>query len=269
MKICIATPMYGGNAKSTYVASVYELIAVLNQRGHQVFQTVITNESLITRARNTLVHEFLKTDGDALLFIDADHGFKAAEVAQMIESGKDLIGGIYPMKAINWPNIRKAALAGKENLEDYAGYFAINFLAEEQSFQYNEPFKVRDIGTGMMFIRRNVFETLKPICKSYKNNSINNGSIEDTTITEYFTTFITEDPENILLSEDYAFCQMWRELGNDVWAAPWVRLSHAGDYSFVGSFLSMLEIQNMTTEAPVASQPDSLPSSDTTSEDSE
>jgi hypothetical protein len=61
---------------------------------------------------------------------------------------------------------------------------------------------------------------LKPICKSYKNNSINNGSIEDTTITEYFTTFITEDPENILLSEDYAFCQMWRGLGKVLWFGP-------------------------------------------------
>ena len=268
MKICIATPMYGGNAKSMYVASVMELLATLNRRGHQVFQTVITNESLITRARNTLVHEFLKTDADAILFIDADHGFNGEEVANMVESGKDLIGGIYPMKSINWANVRKAALAGKENLEEYSGFFAVNFLQEEQTFNYNQPFKVRDIGTGMMFVTRKVFDDLKPICKSYKNNSINNGSIEDARITEYFTTMI--DPEDdILLSEDYALCYMWRELGNDVWAAPWVRLSHAGDYNFFGSFLRMLEIQNMSIETPTESPQDSLPSSDTTSADSE
>ena len=268
MKICIATPMYGGNAKSQYVASLIELLAALSQRGNRAFQTVITNESLITRARNTLVHEFMKTDADAILFIDADHGFNAIEVVEMIESGKDLIGGIYPMKAINWHNVRKAAVAGKENLEDYAGFFAVNFLSEEQTFQYKQPFKVRDIGTGMLFITRKVFEDLKPVCKSYKNNSINNGSIEDATIVEYFTTMI--DPEdNILLSEDYALCYMWRELGNDVWAAPWVRLTHAGDYNFSGGFLRTLEIQNLSIETPVENQPGSLQSSDTTSADSE
>jgi hypothetical protein len=268
MKICIATPMYGGNAKSLYVSSMMELLATLNRRGHQVFQTVITNESLITRARNTLVHEFLKTNADAILFIDADHGFKSEEVADMVESGKDLIGGIYPMKAINWENVRKAALAGKENLEEYSGFFAVNFLQEEQTFSYNQPFKVRDIGTGMMFVTRKVFEALKPVCKAYKNNSISNGSIEDATITEYFTTMI--DPaDGILLSEDYALCYMWRELGNDIWAAPWVNLSHAGDYNFSGKFLRMLDIQRMSTEAQPVGQQDSLPSSDTTSADSE
>ena len=267
MKICIATPMYGGNAKSMYVASTIELLNKLAMSGHQVFQTVITNESLITRARNSLVHEFLKSDADALLFIDADHGFIADDILRMVESGKDLIGGVYPMKAINWSNVRKAALAGKENLEEYAGFFAVNFLQEAQSFQYYEPFKVRDIGTGMMFITRKVFEELKPVCKQYKNNSINNGRIEDAYITEYFTTMIDPDGD-ILLSEDYAFCYMWRELGNDVYAAPWVRLTHAGDYNFSGSFLKMLEA-NEWSDAPNSVPVDSSPSSDTTSEDSE
>lgn len=268
MKICIATPMYGGNAKSNYSSSLLQLLSALTAAGHQAFQTVITNESLITRARNTLVKEFLKTDADAILFIDADHGFFAEDIIKMIESGKDLIGGIYPMKALNWPNIRKAALAGKENLEEYSGFFAINFLEEEQTFQYYEPFKVRDIGTGMMFVTRKVFEELEPVCKKYKNNSISNGNIEEVTVVEYFTTMITEEPESILLSEDYAFCHMWRELGNDVYAAPWVRMTHSGDYNFAGNFLRMLEANEMPTPV-LESRPDSSQSSDTTSEDSE
>lgn len=244
MKICIATPMYGGNAKSIYSASLLELLAALQSAGHNAYQTVVSNESLITRARNTLANQFMNSDADALLFIDADHSFIAEDIIRMIESGKDLIGGIYPMKAINWENVRKAALAGKENLDEYSGYFAVNFLPEEQSFKYYEPFKVRDIGTGMMFITRKVFEDLKSVCKTYINNSITNGSIEKKEITEYFTTFITEDEDRILLSEDYAFCQMWRSLGNDVWAAPWVRLTHAGDYNFNGKFLNTLEANN-------------------------
>ncbi len=242
MKIFIGTPMYGGMAKSVYVASVSDLNRALGAKGYTVTHTSITNESLITRARNTLANEFMKTDCDALLFIDADHGFNAHDVIQMIESGKDLIGAPYPMKAIDWGNVRKAALAGRENLEAYSGLFAINFLDEEQTFMANEPFRVKDIGTGMMFIRRNVFEKLKEVCDTYKFNTIGDVVPFGEEIVEYFKTVITPEPEKVLLSEDYAFCRMWREQGGDVWAAPWVRITHAGEYNFGGMLLATLEI---------------------------
>jgi hypothetical protein len=233
----------------------------------------MTNESLITRARNTLAHEFLKTDADALLFIDGDHGFEAADIVKMVNSGKDVIGAIYPMKAIHWENVRKAALAGKpaEELERYSGNFAINFLQEVQHFQANEPFKVRDIGTGMLFIHRNAFEQIKPLVKTYKNNAAHSGITMGEIIYEFFPTFITEEPESILLSEDYAFCHLYRESGGDVYAAPWVRITHAGEYNFAGNFLAMLEIQGQfspATQEAVEGQPDSSQSSDTTDDHS-
>jgi hypothetical protein len=251
MKICIATPMYGGNAKSNYVSSVADLMATLARHGHEVFQVAVTNESLITRARNTLAHEFLKTDYEALLFIDGDHGFVAEDIAKMVDSGKDIIGAVYPMKAINWENVRKAALAGKQNLEEYSGFFAVNLLPGVEQISSNEPFQVTDIGTGMMFITRKVFEDLKPICKTYKSNSVTGSIGFGEQVVEYFTTMVTDD--GILLSEDYAFCWMWRSLGNSVWAAPWVRITHAGDYNFSGKFLKTLEIANETSAPDNAS----------------
>lgn len=241
MKICIATPMYGGNAKSVFIASLTLLTRALTERGHSVSQINLTNESLITRARNTLAHIFLQSDDDALLFIDGDHSFVAEDIIKMVESGKDLIGAIYPMKSINWANVRKAALLGKENLERYSGVFAVNMLKNDtQSFSSVEPFKVMDIGTGMMFISRKVFNELEPICPKYVSNSYGGSIPFGEVITEYFTTSINE--HRILLSEDYAFCHMWRGLGNDVWAAPWVRITHAGDYNFSGSFLGNVEL---------------------------
>ena len=265
MKICIATPMYGGISKSVYVASLSELNQKLASAGHSIYHISITNESLITRARNTLAHMFIKSDADALLFIDGDHGFNSDDILKMVHSGKDLIGAPYPMKSINWENVRKAALAGKENLEAYSGNFAVNFLPENVTFKGDEAFPVRDIGTGMMFAHRRVFDAVKTVCKSYKNNSPSQDIAMGEEITEYFTTFITPEPESVLLSEDYAFCDMWRSLGNQVYAAPWVRISHSGDYNFSGNLLATLEIQNqVNVPSPSELQPkDSLPSSDT------
>jgi hypothetical protein len=249
VKICIATPMYGGNAKSVYVSCLTDLAQRLGAAGHSSYQISITNESLITRARNTLVHDFLKSDADALLFVDGDHGFNSDDIVKMVNSGKDVIGAIYPMKAINWENVRKAALAGKENLELYSGFFAINFLPESQSFKGDEPFKVRDVGTGMLFIHRRAFEQIKPLVKIYKNNAMHGGIAMGEEIYEFFPTMITPEPESVLLSEDYAFCQIYRDSGGDVYAAPWVRISHAGEHNFAGNFLATLEIQGQAQKA--------------------
>jgi hypothetical protein len=204
-------------------------------------QINLTNESLITRARNTLTYTFLDSDCDALLFIDGDHSFDAEDVVRMVESGKDLIGAIYPMKSINWQAIRNAALLGKTNLEEYSGIFAVNMLDQSQTFNKEEPFKVLDIGTGMMFITRKVFEQVKPLCKTYKSNSLGSSIPFGADVVEYFTTAINE--KELLLSEDYAFCAMWRSLGNDVWAAPWVKITHAGEYNFSGNFVKTAELQ--------------------------
>jgi hypothetical protein len=257
MKICIATPMYGGNSKSVYTACYNQLTSTLTSKGYHVTFVSIGNESLITRARNTLVHLFLKSDADALLFIDSDHGFVIDDVVRMIESGKDVIGAIYPMKSINWDNVRKAALAGveTENLHLYSGNFALNFLPEVQTFKANEPFKVRDIGTGMLYINRKVFKEMKSVCKTYRNNSPSPDIEMGEEMVEYFPTLITDAPESILLSEDYAFCHLWRSLGNDVYAAPWVRITHSGEHNFSGHFLKTLEIQNqMSTPQPTGEE---------------
>lgn len=233
--------MYGGIAKNNYTISLQNLIVKLAQAGHSVTTTTVGNESLITRARNTLTHKFMKSEFDALLFIDADHGWNADDVVKMVESGKDFIGAIYPMKGINWDNVRLAAQLNKPNLEAYSGHFAVNFLDEEQPFKSDEPFKVKDIGTGMLFLTRKVFETLEPHCVKYKNNNVGNTGIDfGEMVTEYFTTFVDEN--DILLSEDYALCRMWQKQGGEVWAAPWVRITHSGDYTFSGQFVNLVEI---------------------------
>lgn len=241
MKIFIGTPMYGGIAKNNYVIGLQNLVVKLSQAGHSVTTTTVGNESLITRARNTIAHKFIKSDSDALLFIDSDHGFAADDIVKMIESGKELIGAPYPMKGINWENVRVAALAGKQNLEAYSGYFAVNLLDKFSDFDSSEPYKVKDIGTGMMFIKREVFERVRPLCKTYRHNSVGDLGIEfGEEITEFFYTEI--DNNRILLSEDYAFCRAWQKVGGEVWAAPWVRITHSGDYNFAGQFANMLEI---------------------------
>jgi len=245
MKIFIATPMYGGMCTGQYTSSLLELVGSLGSLGHEVIYSKVYNESLITRARNTIANEFLASDCDHLLFIDADHGFKANEIIKMIDSDVDLIGAIYPMKSLNWDRIVAAHELGNKDLEKYSGYFSANLKTTKDgktTIVLDKPFEVENVATGMMLIKRNVFEKMIPNCKTY-SPAKSNGIIEhDKKVYEFFKTDI--DEEGILLSEDYYFCKKWQELGGKVYAAPWVQITHFGSYEFSGSFAMSIILQS-------------------------
>ncbi len=249
MKLFIATPMYGGMCTGQYTTGLLNLIMAMAQRGHEVTYSKIYNESLITRGRNALVNEFLASDCDGLLFIDADQGFIASDVIKMVESEVDLIGGIYPMKAINWDTVRRAIELGEEDLEKYTGFFGANFLPTEDgtmTITLDVPQPVDSVSTGMMYISRKVFDDLSDKVEIYRGNAPTGAVHDDVWIKEYFKTEI--DKDGVLLSEDFFLCRKWQELGNVVYAAPWVRVTHFGSYEFQGSFAESIMLQHAFEE---------------------
>ena len=58
-KIFVATPMYGGQCSGMYTRSCIDLSNMGHKYGLDIKFFYIFNESLITRARNYLVDEFL------------------------------------------------------------------------------------------------------------------------------------------------------------------------------------------------------------------
>ena len=118
--ITIATPMYGGVCHGAYLKSIIALINLLAKKGYNVNYSELSNESLITRARNTLTEMFLRSANDYLLFIDSDEGFDADQVVKMIDENEMLIGAAVPMKGINWERVKTAVKDGKENISNFA-----------------------------------------------------------------------------------------------------------------------------------------------------
>jgi hypothetical protein len=238
-KIFVATPMYGGMCFGYYTQSVLQLHNVFMQNNIDSLFSFMFNESLITRARNALVNAFLKTDCTHIFFIDSDIGFNPQSVLRMIEVDKEVIGGIYPKKEINWDGVKKAMDQGIPNtsLKYYTGSFVVNLVdyAGEVTVPVNEPCEIYNAGTGFLLIKREVFEKLDPIVPSYKNDvhDLGNTMAGQEVIKEFFATSIEPETER-LLSEDYHFCYIWRKAGGKVYAAPWAQLTHNGTYSFEG-----------------------------------
>lgn len=253
-KLFIATPMYGGQCYGWHMQSVMGLQDIL-MRHNVVSQLKVYNlpliesqhaqmfnESLIPRGRNALTRGFLKSDCTHLFFIDADIKFNPADVLGMIMADKELIGGIYPKKEINWESVKRAVLAGVpvEELKHHTASWVLNLVGGEQSITVpiNQPIEVMEIGTGFMLVKREVFDKLAPTTETYLND-VNDLSGTITAQEEIYNFFHTpiHPTSRRLLSEDYAFCHKWRDIGGKVWAAPWVTLAHAGTYLYEGRFV--------------------------------
>ena len=240
-KLFVSTPMYGGQCTGFYAQSLIQLNNLIKNSGNDCIMSFMFNESLITRARNALAHNFLKTDCSHLMFIDADIRFNPADIPPMIEADKDIICGVYPKKEINWHGVKAALERGVsvDELKHHTGSFVVNLVEYSGSVTVpiNQPVEIWNGGTGFMLIKRQVFEQLADKVPSYINDVTDlSGSIKADEIKEYFATSI-EDGTRRLLSEDYHFCNVWRQNGGKVWAAPWAQLSHIGTYCFEGQLL--------------------------------
>jgi hypothetical protein len=239
-KIFVATPMYGGLCVGGYTVGLLNCVQEFMRNGMQLYYAHMMNESLITRARNTLAYDFLDTDATHLMFIDADITFNPADIVSMVNADKDIICGLYPKKEINWKTVAEAVKSGVEyqELPSYTGSFVVNLVGDvaQATGDVNEPMEIDNGGTGFMLIKRNVFETLKPTVPTYTNDMIlivDKNPVKKI-IHEFFATSIDE-VSNRLLSEDYHFCKIARQAGFKVYAAPWANLSHSGTYNFSGT----------------------------------
>lgn len=235
MNINIATPMYGGNCSGPFLISLLALIKNLETRGHTVSFTALYNESLITRARNSLTNSFLLGPAEKLVFIDGDESFDTEGTIRMILEDVDIIGAPVPLKYINWERAANAAREGKDP-STHAGKYNINFFTTDDRAKaqsgYVEKIAVRHIGTGLMAIKREVFEKMKPVTDRYILGNEVAGVGEATSYVYNFWSVEVDPESETLLSEDYYFCKKWSELGGEIYLAPYVRTSHYGTYEF-------------------------------------
>ena len=254
-KLFVATPMYGGMAHGLYLKSCLDLQGIMSRYGVDVKFSFLFNESLITRARNYLVDEFLRSDCTHLLFLDSDIHYNPQDVVALLALDKDVIGGPYPKKSINWNNIAHAArnhpdLEPRE-LETLVGEYVFNVVKGTSQFSVTEPLEVLEIGTGFMLVKREVFDKMAVEYPNirYKPDHVGQAHFDGSRyIHAYFDTVIdTKDSitgggSERYLSEDYMFCQMWRKMGGDIFLCPWMKTQHIGTYAFSGNMPKVAEL---------------------------
>jgi hypothetical protein len=211
-RVHIMMPCYGGMLTESTFMSYIKWSNTCRQLGLDWTMETMTNESLISRARNTLTAKFLHNkESTHLMFIDADIGWEPWHLLVMLNAQKDVIGGLYPMKSlpVKW------CVNGFEGAE----------VSEDGTLQ-----EVSKTGTGFMLIKREVFEKLNahPATKPFMND-IGLPAELNPYMKTYFDTAVRE---NRYYSEDWTFCENFRDLGGRIWVDKRVLLRHTGTYVF-------------------------------------
>jgi len=173
----------------------------------------IGGESFITRARNRLVHNFLKSGFTHLFFLDADVSGDPTLILDLLKADKPVIGCRYPKKNINWDGV-------KAQLQKKPDSTARELELAAASYD-TDPLYLQG---GFQLIKREVFEKLKPVVSSAYEPQ------EKEVITNFYQTGRVD---NIELSEDYYFNHLCREVGIDMTILP-AQLNHTGTYTFRG-----------------------------------
>ncbi|MET3497424.1 hypothetical protein [Variovorax boronicumulans] len=242
----VVSPSHDGKFFQNYVASLLNFTIEAERAGMRMQVLFHQGESLVTRARNNCVAQFLANpEWTHLFWIDADIGFSAQAAFRLLLSGYDIAAGVYPLKRENWPAEGVVAGTTQQQFEATFTRYTVNAKASETTSQVElevQPdgfMKMTEAPTGFMVIKRAVFERLMA---SYPDLNYVPDSIGEADLGLHYRFFdVMVDPETRrYLSEDYGFCRLWSGLGESIYIDANSNLSHQGAKMYRGDFANSL-----------------------------
>ena len=234
-KVMIGLPVYSQMFSQFSISLIHSLRKV---SPHKVLIKDLIGESLIPRGRNRIAKMFLESDCTHLLFLDTDLQFHEDTIKRLLDHDKDIICGVYPKKQI------KRAYVMNKQYEEVDGLLS-----------------VREAGTGAMMIARNVLERMMGMNDDEGVNGwfVAQETMEGTPDIQYdffrtgnFNIKKDEDskaywekdelPNHLqklsgtekkwYLSEDWYFCQRWKQMGGDIWVDTSCVFDHVGQITY-------------------------------------
>ena len=209
--ILIGTPAYNGMVHSDYMHAIFNIA----KSGISYSLVTIGNESLITRARNTLLATFWKSEGFThLLFLDADVYLDHEGLQSMLDHKKDVIGAPVYLKG-----------------KDKAGGYTLNTDAKPEIKPALQS--VQRVGTAVFMLSRKAVSSLVTLAtKENRTYEINKMLLREKMPSTHYDVFRVGINNNEYLSEDFWVCKELRELGYDIFVDTSVYTRHYGVVAF-------------------------------------
>jgi len=240
INLVIATPCFGGQISVAYASSMFKLQKRLHKYSNVRLKMLFKDgDALITRARASLISQFLDDPAAThLLFIDADIGFEPEQVLRLIECGADMCAAVYPVKRLDWDKVRKTIETARPNPAAAALKYVFEVEDPDAVIEKSGFVRVRYSGTGFLMVCRSALEQMcahYPQLQYKRDHSADAATASDNRFA-LFECMIAAD--GTYLSEDFAFCRRWTDMGGEIWADLSSRLNHVGAMAFCGDLSS-------------------------------
>jgi len=207
----IGIPAYDGKLNIKTAFALAQLMPKAMSLGVSVILSDLSNCSIITMARNALVHEFLKTDATELLFIDADIVATADDMLRLMAQSRDITTGAYPRRAKD------------------QNFFADLYFDANGDLEFDGSLmRVERAPTGFMLIQRHVIEKMVAAHPEW--------TYEKSPTEKMSAVFDFAIVDGKYVGEDYLFCDRATQMGFKVYIDVDISLPHVGSNEFTRNF---------------------------------
>jgi hypothetical protein len=203
-QVMIATPSHSGMVWFDYVNSYVHSIIQAANAGWSTQINGMSGNSLISLARAICAQDFWDSDCDCLFFIDSDLRWDPAAFVRMLDNPNDVVCGIYPCRS---PGQKKFPSRGLWN---------------------GTAMTTRGCQSGFLRIKRTVLEKMREAYPELRARDKKRGRW----MYMLFDPLIVYDEP---LGEDFAFCERWCLLGEQIYVDPDIDFGHFGFMTFEGN----------------------------------
>lgn len=218
MRISVGIPVYDGKLTLELASCLLTEQSIAEKLGDRLTFRFLPGCTNLAMGRNQIVKEFLESDDDKLVFVDADVTFQPGSLIKLAHKPVDFVGGAYRIK---------------QSEEKYP----VAFLDQDELWaDENGLLQVVMVPTGFLAISRKAFEFFQA---KYP------GRVYESRGSMSYCFFQIPYRDGALYTEDSYFCREYIEAGGKVYLDPEHSLTHwNGNIAFPGHIGNWLKSRN-------------------------
>lgn len=211
-KVLIGTPCYDGRIDVWFANSLVATVKEAEKRGVFVHVIYVSYDSLVQRARNSVIKLAITGDYDDLFFIDSDCEWDPEWFFRLLDRPEPIIG---------------SALIKKSDRESYT----VKLVDKNLKFSEDKKLiEVDGVGTGFLKCSKEALNKIWEISDPYMSEGEEHRMVCDIKV-----------ENGDLISEDYVLCNKWKSLGYKIWLDPTITINHIGIKKFKGNFNKFIQ----------------------------
>lgn len=210
--VWIALPAYTGQIHIGTFRSLLTDLLALHCRGDSFVVHDECGNTLLGDARALMVAKFLASDCTDMVFVDSDVTWESGTLLRLVDAPVDCVAAVY---------------SHRNDLMTYP----VSFDLSETELWANEAGLIKVWGVPMGCTRCSR-EMLTRMVNYYADLEFMCDPAPDKKAWALFDPY---RKDKLKYSEDYSFCNRWRDIGGEIFVLPDVKMGHTGYKTFVGN----------------------------------